>query len=43
MQMFSSVTAEFLQAYAHDQAFRWSSEDLAAQGRFAEQALNYKA
>ena len=39
MQMFSPFTAEFLQSYAHDQSFRWSEEDLAAQGRFAESAV----
>lgn len=39
MQIFSPAIVEFLQAYAHDQAFRWSEEELAAQGKFAEAAL----
>ncbi|MCD6048991.1 MAG: hypothetical protein K0Q55_394 [Verrucomicrobia bacterium] len=39
MQMFSPATVEFLQTYGHDQAFRWTPEDLAAQAQFAEQAL----
>ncbi len=39
MMMFNPAIAEFLQAYAHDQPFRWTAEDLAAQGRFAEAAL----
>ncbi|HEY1172494.1 MAG TPA: hypothetical protein VGH19_14085 [Verrucomicrobiae bacterium] len=37
--MFSPALAEFLQHYPHDQALRWSEEDLAAQGRFVESAM----
>lgn len=39
MLMFTPAIAEFFQHYAHDQAFRWTEEELAAQGRFAESAL----
>jgi len=39
MSMFSPAIVEFLQHYAHDQPFRWTAEELAAQGRFAESAL----
>lgn len=37
MMMFSPAVAEFLQYYAHDQPFRWSAEDLAAQAQFVTQ------
>jgi hypothetical protein len=39
MQMFSPAIVEFLQAYGHDQAFRWSAEELVAQGKFVEAML----
>jgi len=39
MQMFSPAIVEFLQAYGHDQAFRWSAEELVAQGKFVEATL----
>ena len=39
MQIFTPAIVDFLEHYAHDQAFRWSAEDLAEQAQFAEQAL----